>query len=213
MRLIDWSLYAILDRSAIRNRPIKQAAEEAIQGGASVIQLRNKAAHSDEFYQDAIEIKKVCQRYGIPLIINDRLDIALAVGAEGVHLGQQDIPHKIARRLLGRDSILGISIHSIEEFERAKTSEPDYFGVGTIFPSQTKAELATKGTGLVAAVRARTNKPLIAIGGLTPENLGPVIRAGADGVAVISSLWTAESIAARAQEFLQNIHDVTLTEL
>lgn len=202
---VDWSLYAILDKEFIKDRPIEIAAKEAIQGGAGVIQLRNKSYHSDEFYEDATKVREVTEQLGVPLIINDRLDIALAVNAAGVHLGQEDLPHTIARELIGQDMILGVSVHSLEEFRHSADARPDYFGVGTIYSSRTKSELPKRGIEIIQVLRSKTTRPLIAVGGITPENLAPVIRAGADGVAVISALWCAENIEKRAKEFVQQL--------
>ncbi|NIR48655.1 thiamine phosphate synthase [candidate division KSB1 bacterium] len=204
-RKVDWSLYAILDKDFIKDRSIQYLAEEVIRGGAGIIQLRNKSSHINEFYQDGAAIKEVTAHFGVPLIVNDRLDIALAVDADGVHLGQDDLPHNVARHLIGENKILGISVHNLDEFKRSIDAEPDYLGVGAIYPTNTKDE-PQMGMEMVEELRAETELPLVAIGGLTPENLAPVIRAGADGVAVISALLNAEDVRSRAHEFVQSIN-------
>jgi len=185
----DWSLYAILDKECAKERSLTQLSEQAIQGGAGILQLRNKISASDEFYADTLKIKEVTRHFNIPLIINDRLDIALAAKADGVHLGQDDLPLAEARKLLGNQMILGASVHNLKEFEIALTGEPDYLGVGT-------------------QLRPKTILPLIAIGGITLENLEPAIRAGADGVAVISDLFTRQDVCGRAKGFIKKVKQV-----
>lgn len=205
---IGWSLYAILDKEYVKERSLTRLAEEAIAGGAGILQLRNKISASDEFYADALEIKEVTQHFNIPLIINDRLDIALAAKADGVHLGQDDLPFAEARKLLGKQMILGVSVHNFNEFEIALKGKPDYWGVGTIYPSLSKTELQSASIKIVEQLRPKTTLPLIAIGGITVENLEPVIQAGADGVAVISDLFGRQNVCSRAQEFVKEVKQV-----
>lgn len=205
---IGWSLYAILDKESVKERSLTRLAEEAIAGGAGILQLRNKISASDEFYADALEIKEVTQHFNIPLIINDRLDIALAAKADGVHLGQDDLPFAEARKLLGKQMILGVSVHNFNEFEIALKGKPDYWGVGTIYLSLSKTELQSAGIKIVEQLRPKTTLPLIAIGGITVENLEPVIQAGADGVAVISDLFGRQNVCSRAQEFVKEVKQV-----
>lgn len=205
---IDWSLYAILDKKLIGARNLKRLAEQVIAGGAGIIQLRNKISSAIEFYNDALEVKNITAHFQIPLIINDRVDVALAVGAEGVHLGQDDVPFDAARRLLGSSRILGASVHSLVEFQAAQAGQPDYLGVGTIYPSPTKDALPEKGVELIRELRRRTNVPMVGIGGITVENAGAVIEAGADGVAVISDLLNAENVREHARQFVTKIHDL-----
>jgi len=204
----DWSLYAILDKECAKERSLTQLSEQAIQGGAGILQLRNKISASDEFYADTLKIKEVTRHFRIPLIINDHLDIALAAKADGVHLGQDDLPLAEARKLLGKQMILGASVHNLKEFEIALTGEPDYLGVGTIYPSSSKADLKSAGIKIIEQLRQKTTLPLIGIGGLTVENLEPAIRAGADGVAVISDLFTRQDVCGRAKEFVKKVKQV-----
>ena len=205
---INWSLYAILDKECAKERSLARLAEEAIQGGAGILQLRNKLSASDEFYADALKIKEVTRHFNIPLIINDRLDIALAAKADGVHLGQDDLPLAEARKLLGKQMILGASVHNLKEFEIALTGNPDYLGIGTIYPSHSKTELQCAGINIIEQLRPKTMLPLIAIGGLTVENLEPAIRAGADGVAVISDLFTRQDVCGCAKGFIKKVKQV-----
>jgi len=205
---INWSLYAILDKEYAKERSLTPLAEEAIQGGAGILQLRNKLSASDEFYADALKIKEVARHFKIPFIINDRVDIALAVKADGVHLGQDDLPFAEARKLLDNQMILGASVHNLEEFEIALKGNPDYLGVGTIYPSFSKTEMKSAGIEIIEQLRPKTTLPLIAIGGLTVENLEPVIQVGADGVAVISDLFSRQNVCSRAQEFVKKVKQV-----
>ncbi|HEX9654525.1 MAG TPA: thiamine phosphate synthase, partial [bacterium] len=201
-RKIDWSLYAILDKRAIGTRDIRELAEQIIAGGAGIIQLRDKISPVKEFYEDSLAVKEITTQLGVPLIINDRVDIALAVKAEGVHLGQDDLPFDTARRLLGEQRMLGASVHSLEEYRAAQKGRPNYLGVGTIYSSNTKNGLKEKGCGLVQRLRSMTDLPIVGIGGITVDNLEPVLAAGADGVAVIAGLLDADNVYERATRFV-----------
>jgi len=201
---IDWSLYAILDKKLVGERDHKRLAEQVILGGARIIQVRNKISSSREFYDDALEVKKITTHFGIPLIINDRVDIARAVKADGVHLGQDDLPFAAARRLIGQDMILGASVHSMEEYQATLAGEPDYLGVGTIYPSQTKIGLKERGLELIKELRRVTTLPMVGIGGITVDNAAAVIQAGANGVAVISGLLDTDDVIGRAREFVNS---------
>lgn len=202
---VDWSLYAILDRGFFRGRPLQALARAVVEGGAGVVQLRDKTSESREFYEAALAVKSVTEAHAVPLIINDRLDVALAVDAEGVHLGQEDLPLTVARRLLGEHRILGASVHDAEECRRAVAEGADYLGVGTIYPTSTKEKERIMGIEVVHTVRRMTDLPMVAIGGITLDNLEPVLRAGADGVAVISALLGTEDVRHRAREFVERI--------
>jgi thiamine-phosphate pyrophosphorylase len=211
IRKIQWSLYAILDKGFVKDRSIATLAEDLIKGGAGVIQLRNKSSETHEFYLDAVEVKAVTQKHGIPLIINDRLDIARAVEAAGVHLGQKDLPLQVARSLIGKEMILGASVHNLTEFNQAVEAGADYLGVGTMYPTNTKKVPQIMGVQFVRRLRSKTDLPMVAIGGITLENLTPVIQAGADGVAVISALLSVEDVATRARQFVQKIRSAKIS--
>ncbi|MCG8603754.1 thiamine phosphate synthase [bacterium] len=203
---IDWSLYAILDRQCLHTRSITSLAEEMIAGGVGVIQLRDKHASARQLYEAALPIRHVTRHRGVPFIINDRVDIAMAVEADGVHLGQDDLPLADARACLGEEAIIGASVHDDEEFVSAVKGEADYLGVGTIFATETKPDLPCKGPELLKSLRPKTNLPLVAIGGIKVDNVAEAIAAGADGVAVISSLIEAPNVKARAEAFLREIN-------
>lgn len=202
---IDYTLYAIVDKEVAQGRSLPRLAEQAIRGGAGIIQLRDKISASDEIYADALELKEVTQKYSVPLIINDRVDIALAAGADGVHLGQDDLPFEAARDIIGERMILGVSVHTLKEFSAGLACRPDYLGVGTIYPSPSKINLRRNGPEIIGQLRAQTTLPLVGIGGITVANLDPVIQAGADGVAVISGLFKSADVSSRARGFIKKI--------
>lgn len=167
-----------------------------------MIQLRDKVAGPRELLQEARQIARLCQERGVRFIVNDRLDLALAVDADGVHLGQDDLPPKAARALLGIGKILGVSTHSVEQAVRAAEEGADYLGIGPIFATGTKATgYEPKGCEIIRQVQARVDLPLVAIGGITLSNVGIVIRAGAAGAAVISAIVGADDITTATQAF------------
>lgn len=206
---INWSLYAILDKKFLGDRPVEAVAEQVIAGGAGVIQLRNKHSHVREFYSDALAAKKITQAHGVPLIINDRVDVAQAVDADGVHLGHHDLPFAVARKLIGETMILGASVHNLQELRIAEQGGADYLGVGTVYPTTTKNHLQAQGPNIVKQIRAHTSLPIVGIGGISVDNLEAVIAAGANGVAVISDLLTATDIKSRAGLFIEKIKYVS----
>ncbi len=184
----DYTLYLVTDRPLAGGRPLASVVAEAIEGGVTVVQLREKQAGGREFYEQALAVHAVTRRYGVPLIIDDRLDIMLAVGAEGIHVGSGDLPAERARAL-APGKILGCSAGSMEELRRAEAAGADYIGVGPVFPTPTKAD-AGPALGLDGLRRlvAATPLPCVAIGGIHPENAGGVAAAGVAGIAVVSAV-------------------------
>lgn len=202
---IDYSLYLVTDRSFLKDKSIKEAVEEAIKGGVTLVQVREKDASSRDFYNVALEIKQVTDKYKIPLIIDDRVDIAQAVDASGVHLGQNDLPLKKAREILGAEKIIGISVGSVSEAKEAEIGGADYVGIGTIFFTGTKKDIKTPIgiEGLTEIVKS-INIPSVAIGGINQDNVKEVLSSGTDGVAVISSILGRDNIKKAAEEFRKN---------
>ncbi|MDR2181227.1 MAG: thiamine phosphate synthase [Treponema sp.] len=191
----DLLLYLCTDRLLAKGRPITEAVEAAIAGGVTMVQLREKEAETREFYAIALEIQAVTRRHKIPLVINDRVDIALAIGADGLHLGQTDMPIAVARRLAGKALFIGISAGTVEEAAEAEKAGADYLGVGAIYPTGSKADAGQAvGPGRLREIRAAVKLPLVAIGGIGPENAAEVLAAGADGVAVISAVLSQPDI-------------------
>lgn len=193
-----WELCVITDRKVSGGLSHPEIAELALRGGASIIQLRDKEASPRELLSEAFALAQLCRQYGATFIVNDRLDLALASGADGVHLGQDDLPAKAARRLL-QGKLLGISTHSLEQAVKAEEDGADYIGVGPIFPTATK-ETGYRPLGLegLRRIREAVKVPILAIGGISFENAPSVIAAGADGVAVISAVVGAQDIAQAA---------------
>ncbi len=202
---MDPTLYVILDRTAARGRDLEDVLDGAIAGGCRMVQLREKAWPSGRLLPVAEKLRERCRHAGVTFIVNDRVDVALAVDADGVHLGQDDLPPRAARPLLRRGMQLGLSTHSVAQARVAQTDGADYVAVGAMFPTTTKPDFELVGPDLVRNVRPLIRVPLIGIGGITPENVAEVIGAGADGVAVISAVCGADDPAAATRRFLRAI--------
>jgi thiamine-phosphate pyrophosphorylase len=193
------ALYLCTDRKLLLGRPLPEAVEAAIEGGVTMVQLREKGASGREFFDIARELLALTRSKGVPLIINDRLDIALAAGADGVHLGQSDLPCLEARRIAGKDFIIGISAHTPEEALSAQADGADYIGAGAVFPTGSKADAgAVIGIEGIRAVAGAVKIPVAGIGGINPGNAASVIAAGAAGLAVISAILSQSDIRAAA---------------
>lgn len=189
---IDYSLYLVTDRGLSGGRPTRDIVESAIRGGVTCVQLREKSAATKDFIREAIGIKGLLAAAGIPLIINDRLDVALAVRADGVHLGQKDMPLEMARAITGDRLIIGISVESAEDAAAAEKGGADYLGVSPIYATPTKTDTAPAlGLEGLSEIRRTVKLPLVAIGGLNRDNAAAAIRSGADGIAVVSAIVAA----------------------
>lgn len=205
-------LYLVTDRGLAGDRPLEEVVLAAVEGGAGVVQLREKELATREFVESARRLKALLEPRGIPLIVNDRVDVALAAGADGVHLGQEDMAYPDARALLGPDAIIGLSVETPEDVREAEGFDVDYLGVSPIFPTPTKTD--TKGAwGLdgLAEVRRMSRHRLVAIGGLNATNAADAIRAGADAVAVVSAICAAAD-PRRAAEELAAVVDAALAD-
>jgi thiamine-phosphate diphosphorylase len=198
-------LYVILDRAASAGRDLETVLDAVLAGGAGMIQLREKTWPSGTVFPLAQRLRARCRAAGVPFIVNDRVDLALAVEADGVHLGQEDLPPAAARALLTPGMVLGLSTHSVEQAQAAQAAGADYVAVGSMFPTATKPEFQLVGPALARRVRPLVRVPLVAIGGITPDNVGEVMAAGADGVAVISAVCGAPDPAAAARRFIDAI--------
>jgi thiamine-phosphate pyrophosphorylase len=209
---MDLTLYVILDRAAARGRDLDEILAAVIEGGCRTVQLREKEWPSGRLLPLAERLVERCRRGGVSFVVNDRIDLALAVGADGVHLGQDDLPPRVARPLLRPGMILGRSTHSVEQATRAHDEGADYVAVGSMFATATKPDFELVGPDLLRRIRPLTSRPLVGIGGITPDNAGEVVRAGADGVAVISAVCGAPDPAVATRQFLAAIraaHDLT----
>ena len=198
-------LYLVLDRTATGGRALDDILLAALQGGAEMVQLREKTWPSGTVLPVAQRLLGLCRAAGVPFIINDRVDLAVAVDADGVHLGQDDLPPAAARAMLRPGKILGISTHSEAQAAAAQAAGADYVAVGSMFPTVSKPEFQLVGPALARKVRALVRVPLIGIGGITPDNVGEVIAAGCDGVAVISAVCAALDPTAAAARFVSAI--------
>lgn len=205
MSLPPVELYVILDRTASRGRDLRDVLDGVIRGGARLVQFREKEWSSRQCFPLLQELRGHARSAGVSFVVNDRLDLALAVGADGLHLGQDDLPAPVARRLLPTSMFLGVSTHTLEQARQAQADGADYVAVGSIFPTATKPEFQLVGLELVKRARQAVTGPLVAIGGITPENVAEVIRAGADGVAVISAICGASDPAEATRRFLERI--------
>lgn len=199
-------LCVITDRRLGRGLSHVDMAARAVEGGASMIQLRDKAAGPGQLLSEARRISQLCREGGVCFIVNDRLDLALAADADGVHLGQDDLPPGAARALLGRNKILGVSTHSLEQALRAVEQGADYLGIGPIFATGTKATgYEPRGCDMIRQLRTRVAVPIVAIGGVTLGNVGEAIRSGATGVAVVSAIVGADDIRTATAAFVAAI--------
>lgn len=204
----DYSIYLVTDEGCLQGRALLDCVREALDGGVTLVQYRAKTASSAEMYAEALQLKALCDSFKVPLIINDRLDIAMAVGAAGVHLGQDDLPCAAARKILGEDYIIGVSAHNPAEAKAALQSGADYLGCGAVFGTATKADVKKLGTEGLAAICKAKGLPVVGIGGVTADNYREVRAAGADGAAIVSGILaqpdirtTVEAIARVSQEF------------
>ena len=197
-------LCLVTDRDLSRGRSLTDVVGAAVQGGVTMVQLREKSAPTRVFLEEARALKALLAPQGVPLIINDRADIALAVGADGVHVGQTDMPVDMLRALLGPKAIIGLSITNHKQISSPDAALPDYLGLGPLYLQQTKADAATPlGVEGFRTLRAATTKPVVAIGGLKADNSAPVLAAGANGLAVVSGIVGAEDVKAAAAAFMR----------
>jgi thiamine-phosphate pyrophosphorylase len=182
-------LYFVTDRGLCGKKPLAEVVLHAIRGGASCVQLREKDVSTRFFVEEALRIKALMAPFHIPLIINDRLDVALAIGADGVHVGQEDMPYQTARRLMGPKAIIGLSVETWEDVERAESLDCDYLGVSPVFATPTKTDTKEPwGLDGLTRIRAFSRHPLVGIGGLYAGNAEAAVLAGADGIAVVSAI-------------------------
>ena len=208
-RLARVRLCVITDRSLARGRGFEEIVSAAVRGGAQMVQFRDKTLPDGEFYRTALRLRELTREAGVLLIIDDRVDAALAVGADGVHLGEGDLPLTAARELTGPGMILGASARTADGVRAAQRDGADYIGMGAMFPTGTKNDAVHVGPERLQQLRPLIRVPVLAIGGITADNVETVIRAGADGVAVIGAVMGADNIASAAKTILQRIEEVS----
>lgn len=195
-------LYAVIDTEWLKGRKPAKIAEQMIKGGAKIIQLRCKERSAGEFLSIAKGLKDICTNKGVLFIVNDSLEVALAVDADGLHVGQEDIPVSEAKKLIPIDMILGCSIGTVKEAIKAKKDGADYLGVGAIFATATKESVKAVGLGRIREIKQASGLPIVTIGGINKSNLNDVIKAGADAAAVISAIMGAENIEKATRELV-----------
>ncbi len=206
MKLLDWRLCLVADAEAAGHRDLASIVREAAQAGATLIQLRGKKLETRRFLDMALRVSDILKRFEAPLIVNDRIDIALSCEADGVHLGQDDLPLPYARKILGKKKIIGISVNTAEEALEAESQGADYIGAGPIFYTSSKEELrSVLGLEGLQNVRQRVKIPILAIGGITADTAKGVLSSGADGIAVISAIMGAEDIHAATKNLLSKM--------
>ena len=199
-------LYLVTDRGIAGKRDIADIVLEAVQGGVTMVQLREKNISTREFVELAVKLKKILTPYDVPLIINDRVDVAVASGADGVHIGQSDMPYHIARGMLGYDKIIGLSVENFEQVEESNGLAVDYIGISPVFSTPTKTDTAEPFglEGLKKAVAMSTH-PTVGIGGMNPDTAASVMATGTDGIAVVSAIVGAKSPREASQNLLKII--------
>lgn len=201
---IDYKLYLVTDRNVLGERDLIQSVEEAIKGGTTIVQLREKNCSSLDFYELAVKVKEVTSKYNIPLVINDRLDIALAIEADGLHIGQEDLPISIARQLVGEKMFIGVSASTKEEAILAEKQGADYVGVGSMYPTSTKLDAKYISLNDLRSIREAVSIPIVGIGGINEENVKELMEVNIDGVAIVSAILGKEDIKL-ATENIANI--------
>ena len=193
------TLYAITDSTWLDGRTLAEVTEEAIKGGATIVQYRAKHADPDAALSEAKKLCGLCHRYGVPFIMNDNAELAVSCGADGVHVGQDDMDPETARSIIGPDRILGVSAHNVEEALEAEKAGADYLGCGAIFGSSTKTNVHAMTPEILKDIAGSVNIPIIAIGGITEENLPELKGLGLSGAAVISAIFAADDIEEAAR--------------
>ncbi len=201
-------LYAITDRAWLGGRTLAEAVEQAILGGVSMIQLREKEMNTEELIQSGNEIKTICNKYGVPLIINDNVEAAKKINADGVHLGQDDMPIKEARAILGNNKIIGITAKTVEQAMKAEKDGADYIGSGAVFGTTTKSNAVKMELDTLRAITQSVNIPVTAIGGITAENIDGLCNTGISGVAVVSGIFAQENIKKASETLFEKIKSI-----
>ena len=202
MNEIDLSLYLVTDNSDDVEKFLN-TIEEGIKGGVRVVQIREKTAETLDFYNLALKVKEITAKYNVPLIINDRVDVALAIDADGVHVGQSDMPCDVTRKLIGNDKILGVSAATIEEAKKAEKDGADYIGTGAVFPTATKDDAPSITKQDLKDVVESINIPVVAIGGITLENAHELTDTGIAGLSVVSAIMSSENPKKSSEELLK----------
>lgn len=208
MKKFDLSFYLVTDEDLVKSGSLEEVCEKALQSGVTFLQVREKETSSKGFYEKALRIKKIADQHKVPMVINDRLDIALAVEAEGVHLGQSDLPIKVARKLLGPEKIIGASVKTVDFAKKAEKDGADYLGVGAFFKTATKTDTSLVSLDLIQEITQAVSIPLVVIGGIKEERLSYFEGRNIDGFAVVSDIMGAEDVAKKTRSFKKEVERV-----
>ena len=201
-------LYLVTDPVLHRGRGVAATCEEALKAGVRFVQLRDKNASTRSLYDSALALRNLCNTYSSFFIVNDRIDVAMAVKADGVHLGQSDMPTDTARSIMGSEAIIGVSVRTIEEAEKALAHGADYIAANLVFSTETKKDIKEPlGLEMVSTLSRASSLPMIAIGGINPENTALVIKAGCSGVAVVTAIMNADSPSSEVEKFTKALTD------
>ena len=203
---IDYSVYLVTDHRDKTDEEFLNIIEEAIKGGTSIVQLREKTASTKDFYKLALKVKEITSKYDVPLLINDRIDIALAIDSDGVHIGQDDMPADIAREIIGDDKILGVSASTVEEAKKAQMDGADYIGSGAVFPTSTKDDADSVSKPQLKEIVDSIDIPVVAIGGITLENANTLKDTGIAGFSVVSAIMSADNPREASQKLKEIYH-------
>lgn len=185
-------LYAVTDRAWVGTKSLYEQVEEALKNGVTCVQLREKELDEEAFLQEAVEIGALCRRYQVPFIVNDNVEIAVKCGADGVHIGQEDMVAADVRKRVGKDMIIGVSAHTVEEAKEAVKNGADYLGLGAVFNTSTKTDVENMSAGMLRDICNAVDVPTVAIGGISAENIEKLKGSGVDGVAVVSAIFGAK---------------------
>jgi len=196
----DLILYAVTDRTWLGNKTLYEQVEEALKGGTTFVQLREKELDNETFLKEAFEIKALCRKYNVPFVINDNVEIAKKIDADGVHVGQSDMKAENVRAILGNDKILGVSAQTVEQAVLAEKMGADYLGVGAVFPTGSKADAEAVSYETLKAICEAVSIPVVAIGGISTSNVSKLENSGISGIAVISAIFGAEDIQSATKD-------------
>lgn len=202
---IDYTLYLVTDQKVLGEKNLYDSICKAVEGGVTIVQLREKDMDTCEFYAEALHIRQLLQTKQIPLIINDRVDVALAVDADGVHVGQSDLPAAVVRKMIGAHKILGVSVSTVKEAVQAERDGADYIGVGAMFPTATKTDAKIVSLSDLKAIRSAVHIPIVLIGGIGSQTIGQFPREFFDGAAVVSDILGKMNVKKAAEEIISAI--------
>jgi len=197
---IDYTLYLVTDRNLMSSPTIEELVEQAVKGGCTLIQIREKDAPSLAFYKTAMKLRELTSRLEVPLIVNDRVDIALAINADGVHIGQDDLPLEVVRQIIGHDKIIGVSASNLTQALQAEEGGADYLGIGAMFATGTKTDANITTLEELQQIREATSLPIVVIGGINRDTVPLFHNSGIDGLAVVSAIAARDDVAGAAQE-------------